>query len=321
MDTEEHSVSVVMPIRNGARFFEKMRKNVESVLRTNDELIIIDDHSTDSTYELSECWKKSDQRVSVHKNKSRGLVSALNLGVSMSKFEWIARMDVDDTYHPNRLNSQLARVTNDIVIVFSDYRFVSSGDKNLGMIETAITPKFTALSLVSSTRTPHSSALFRKSVFHEAGRYVEKDFLAEDLSLWLRMSRLGKIVSVPNVLLNYTISGTGISQRKRSATIQARDRVLRLLRFDKRLLEEDTEDWFNELSELRESPGPTVREMLLLRDLVKYQSIYGSEILFRTLAREILLNSRFSLTSWKSFMRHSAWKGIRSVYRTSSMRE
>jgi hypothetical protein len=64
-------------------------------------------------------------------------------------------------------------------------------------------------------RTAHSSVLLNKVAVEEAGGYISEDFPAEDLSLWLRLSRLGNLSSVENNLLFYRLNSNSISFQKR----------------------------------------------------------------------------------------------------------
>ena len=81
------------------------------------------------------------------------------------------------------------------------------------------------LSLINHQRTPHSSVLFNKELVIEAGGYLPSDFPAEDLALWIRLSRFSKLSSVPEVLLNYTINPNGITESSK-AIMRMKTRIL-----------------------------------------------------------------------------------------------
>jgi glycosyltransferase involved in cell wall biosynthesis len=100
-------VSVLLPVYNAARF---VRLSIESVLKQNyenTEIIVVDDGSTDSTAEIIKDLSNTDFRIKyMHKHNS-GIVDALNLGLSASSGEFIARQDGDDISARGRLTKQV----------------------------------------------------------------------------------------------------------------------------------------------------------------------------------------------------------------------
>jgi hypothetical protein len=103
----------------------------------------------------------------------------------------------------------------DVAAVFSDYRFLSTSNFGLGTIYSPVFPNATTISLVASQRTAHPSSVINRSKLLLAGGYLEADFPAEDLGLWLRLSEFGKLISVPQTLLDYRLGRNSISSRNR----------------------------------------------------------------------------------------------------------
>jgi len=215
-----------MPIRNGKKYLDKAFANLEANVRPCDDVLLIDDNSDDGTFDLLEEWCGSRPAFQVRKNPGRGLVEALNFGLKEARGEWIARFDVDDNYLSERVSKQLEVITHDTVAVFSDYTFVSEDGIYLGSILSAINPFATELSVLSSQRLPHPVALLNKSAVLRAGGYRQSEFPAEDLGLWLRLMEFGSFKSVPEGLLNYTISRKSISGSQRVLMEKARDKLL-----------------------------------------------------------------------------------------------
>ena len=83
------------------------------------------------------------------------------------------------------------------------------------MIPSPVDPDAVEISLISSRRTAHPSVLFSKEAVMSVGGYLSEDFPAEDLSLWLRLSRAGLLISTPEVLLNYELGKNSVSGQKR----------------------------------------------------------------------------------------------------------
>ena len=203
-----------MPVRNGEKYLDNSIFDITKNLAEDDEVIVINDGSEDQTDEILAKWMKSDKRVRVYKNFGEGLVKSLNFGICEASNEWIARFDVDDKYPENRLKLQRQAIDGSTVCIFGDYQFWAGKHANLGIIPSAIDSRAVPISLLSSQRTAHPVALFSKSAVMDVGGYREEDFPAEDISLWLRLSRQGKLKSVPEILLNYQLRNTSISGQK-----------------------------------------------------------------------------------------------------------
>lgn len=208
-------VTALLPIKNGLKYISRAKVQVATTCREKDEILIVDDNSTDGTSAELERWASQDERVRIVKNSGEGLVSALNLGIKESTNQWIARFDVDDTYDFERFKRQLSIIKPNVVAVFSDYEILRPNGKSLGVIPSPVDPDAVEISLISSRRTAHPSVLFSKEAVMSVGGYLSEDFPAEDLSLWLRLSRAGLLISVPEVLLNYELGKNSVSGQKR----------------------------------------------------------------------------------------------------------
>ena len=227
MTATRSPISALVPIKDGATHLGNLRLQIDTTLSASDEILIIDDASSDATWNLLKSWAKEDQRVRLFQNDQPGLANALNLGLKNAHYEWVARYDVDDQYHKNRIEKQLNLVDANTVAVFSDYNFVTPTGKHLGYIPTGVLPSAVSVSLIASQRTPHPVALILKDAAVSVDGYRQSDFPAEDLSLWLRMSRIGDLKSVPEALLNYVINPNGVSATRRNLQLQTKDRLLK----------------------------------------------------------------------------------------------
>lgn len=224
MDTAK--VTLLIPIKNGERYLETALANLQASARPNDEILIIDDNSEDFTFKVVEEWCRSNPSFKLLMNPGAGLVDALNYGISQASGSWIARYDVDDLYPQTRIFKQVEQIAENVVAVFSDYTFRDQHGRYLGKIYSALVPYATELSVLSSQRLAHPVALLKKSDVIAAGGYIKAEFPAEDLGLWLRLMNFGSFKSVPDNLLNYTVSGTSISGSKRVLMQETRERLL-----------------------------------------------------------------------------------------------
>lgn len=208
--------SYLIPVRNGMDFLPKFRNVIDTYsINTNDEVVIINDTSSDGTEDFLKSWSKKNPAVKVLNNLSPGLVNALNLGISECGHEWIARFDVDDVYSSERLNLQSAAIEKDTAAIFCDYSISTKSGTRLSSIKSGISSEATRISLIRSRRTPHPGVIFNREAVLNAGGYRVEDFPCEDLSLWLRLSNTHKIATVPIELLNYRINPGSISSSQR----------------------------------------------------------------------------------------------------------
>ena len=222
-------LTVLMPVKNGEQFIAKSITDITTNIASFDEVIVIDDNSSDSSANLLRKWAKSDSRVRLLFNPSDGIVSALNLGVQEASNHWIARFDVDDKYEADRLRFQRDKIDENVSAIFSDYDFWSAERENLGLIPSAVTSTATSISLISGQRTAHPSVLFNRERVMEAGGYRAEDFPAEDLSLWLRLSRSGNLITVPRNLVHYRISRNSVTLQRQKESLLKRKTLLRQL--------------------------------------------------------------------------------------------
>ena len=278
------SISVLMPVRNGVAFIEEVFSFCETMLDDDDELIIVEDNSTDLTpKKLLETFGQL-KNVRILKNPGVGLVDALNYGLAAARHSWVARMDIDDIYHVDRLNVQRSLISERAVAIFSDYSFIDSTGTSMGTIPSAIFHPFVYISLIASQRTPHPSVLFHKESVLKVGGYQKEDFPAEDVSLWFRLGEIGELISAPQVLLNYRLNGASISIVRRQEMILSLRRVLARTRMNPEIWNSALINLKFVMNEYNKFENSKIRKLLLLKEMftwVRRDSLDGKRwILF-----------------------------------------
>jgi glycosyltransferase involved in cell wall biosynthesis len=257
-----------MPVKNGAQFLPVSRRQLSPMLRACDELIIVNDHSTDESESLIQNWVSEDSRnIRLINNPGNGLVDALNVGITEANHEWIARFDVDDEYHPSRIEIQRKTLKDNLVAVFSDYEFISATNESLGVVYSAIFDPVVSISLISGQRTAHSSVIFNRDAVLSVGGYRKEDFPAEDLSLWLRLSRIGILQSIPEVLLRYRITPTSITSTNRIAMLSKKNDLLRNVGINPIDIKLFRESGLETFAGYTSHSNGLIRQALLIRDL------------------------------------------------------
>jgi glycosyltransferase involved in cell wall biosynthesis len=275
VSTELPYISALLPSKNGERYLSRLIPRILLMLGENDELLVVNDGSTDNSSLILADLAKSDARLKIVTTVGVGLVTALNLGIAEAKNPWVARFDVDDEYPLNRINLQRKLIEDNIVAIFSDYSFTTSVGVSLGTLPSAITSNPTKLSLVSSQRTPHPVALLNRASVLSVGGYRVEDFPAEDLGLWFRLLERGRFLSVPKVLLSYRLSGSSISSSNRKEQFANKSKIIISFRSWDVLVQNCLEEFSSTISCYLRHQRSTARIILHLRDVAKAAKLSG----------------------------------------------
>ena len=218
-------VTVLMPAYNGEKY---LREAVDSILNqtfTEFEFLIIDDGSTDKTWQILQEYAGMDQRIVLVQNDNNlGLAKSLNKGLGMAKGEYIARMDADDISLPERLAFQVAFLDENpnIGLVGSSVQLIST-DGFLGSVWRYPTiHSFILWSLFFHTPIAHSTVIFRSTVIKRVGGYDYTLIANQDRDLWQRLSSVTCFANLPDVYLLYREHNPN-SVSQRHADIQLRN--------------------------------------------------------------------------------------------------
>jgi glycosyltransferase involved in cell wall biosynthesis len=224
-----------MPVRNGEKDLRISLENLIKITKSKDQILVIDDGSTDSTKDILKEFQQFCDRIQVISIPASGIVTALNLGVENAVHEYIARADVDDIYREDRLDLQIEFLDRegDVAAVFSDYIFWNNVQRDLGCMPSAVVREATRLSVVDAFRMAHPSVVYRKSAVIKVGCYLESEFPAEDLGLWLRLLNSNELASIPQPLLHYQVNPSGISSTRREEMLRKKNDLLSALDYNK----------------------------------------------------------------------------------------
>ena len=193
----EPEISVVITTYNRRTF---LKPAVLSVLRQdyrNTEVIVIDDGSTDDSFE-----EVANLPVRYFHKKNGGISSARNAGIMLSKGDFIAFLDVDDLWKKKKLSTQMSRMREEeFDVSYTDEIWIRNGEhlnqrsvhrKYSGLIFEKCLP----LCIISP-----SSAVVRKSVFERVGLFNEQMVVCEDYDMWLRITSLYPVLFVDRKLI------------------------------------------------------------------------------------------------------------------------
>ena len=107
---QNNLISILTPFKNSARFLPECIQSIQNQSYENWELLIVDDNSSDNSYDIVEGFSKTDNRIQLFKNPGKGIIDALRLAFSKSSGDFITRMDSDDVMYPNKLEVLLSNL-------------------------------------------------------------------------------------------------------------------------------------------------------------------------------------------------------------------
>lgn len=211
-------VSIVMPAYNA---FQYLHEAIESVLAQtfNDfELLIIDDGSTDSTAEVAHHYSQRDSRVKLFSQANQGVSVARNTGIKMAQGEFIAFLDSDDQWLPDKLAAHIEHLNSDsnLGISFGRVEFMKLNGKPTGQLSNSPLSNLKPQNfLYENPIITNSNPVVRRETFEQVGDFDESMSYAEDLDWCLRVicSRRWKIEGINQVLMRYRTTEGGLSSR------------------------------------------------------------------------------------------------------------
>lgn len=220
-------VSVVLPVYNGSMF---LREAIDSILNQTMqdlELVIVDDGSTDSSREI--IASVTDPRVvTILRDRNYGLADTLNLGVDTASASLIARQDQDDLSFPQRLARQVDFLASHpqvgLLGTWAEIRSIDNHGtwRPTGAHRHPDRDVVLRWRLLWNNPFVHSSVMFDRQIFQDAGRYGTdpRASFPEDYDLWSRMAPHTCLANLPEALVSYRQSPSGMS-RTRSEDIKA----------------------------------------------------------------------------------------------------
>jgi len=215
------SVSVLMPAYNDATFVGEAIDSVLAQTLTDFEFVIVNDGSTDATGETIARLAARDGRIRVLTNqRNLGIVGALNRGLDACRGRYVARMDADDVALPGRLANQAAKMDQapDVVALGGALEYIDSAGAQLGLRRACAVND----SPLAANPLLHPTVMIRREVLEAHHlRYEERFRYAEDYFLWLRLSKLGRLDAIDEVVLRYRLTAGASRMRHLKAMLWA----------------------------------------------------------------------------------------------------
>jgi hypothetical protein len=223
-------VSVVMAVRDAARY---VRAAVDSVLRQTFrelELIVVDDASTDGSGDI--VTGVDDPRVVLVRNAQHlGLTRSLNRGLARARAGLVARHDADDVSHPERLARQVRAFAADarLALVGTRGGLLDADGRRRGRLDRPLDSYAIRWYQMFDSAFVHGSVMFRRAVVvEELGGYDESFVWAQDWELWSRLLERHEARNLPDRLVDYRAHAGSVTMGARDPRAFA-DHVRRII--------------------------------------------------------------------------------------------
>ena len=205
-------VSVVIPAYNAAETLLTTLASAQAQTVRDIEILIVDDGSTDATAELADGAARQDPRVRVIRQSNAGVATARNAGVEQSASRWIAPLDADDLWHPQKLERQLRAVRESPwspTFVYSWSRRIDAQDRILRDLGQPRHRGDVLHQIVASNFCHNMSAqIIDRHCLEKVGGFDSRlqdagAHGAEDIQLHIALAELGPVEVAPGYLIGY----------------------------------------------------------------------------------------------------------------------
>lgn len=215
MEKAAPRVSVITPTYNRADFLGEAIDSMLAQTFDDFEMIIVDDGSTDGTRALVEQYS-DDPRIRCFFQENQGQSVARNLGIGKSTGEFICFLDSDNVWLPERLERSLAAFEGDpsADIVYADNITIDEHGREIGR---DAMPRYSGRithQLLKDNFVSINTTMIRRHCLEAMGGFSPDDRLAEDYSLWLRLSTRYAFRYVPEFWSKYRVMDDQISSDK-----------------------------------------------------------------------------------------------------------
>lgn len=263
-------ISIIIPVYNGEKFIEK---TINSVLVQNidKEIIVVDDCSTDNSYEIIKAISNKHKSVKIYKNDvNQGICRTLIVGLEHSCGDYVLGLGHDDLLPLDHCKKMLEKFDDETSLVFCDYDLIDENDNTYDVRNRNLHRDMTIKDFYRGNRIHPTGLVMSKKKLIEAGGfcYFEKFPNYVEYHLWIRMALCGKIVFCDSTRAQYRRHKTNITNT-----------------FKTKETKKDLNKWFNICK----------KQMLYSLKISLKDKIY---ILYYMIKRTIKINLRADSQKW-----------------------
>jgi glycosyltransferase involved in cell wall biosynthesis len=215
MRGQEPLVSVIMRSHNDGEYVDEAIKSVLTQTYQLLELVIVNDGSTDSTFDRLEYWRRTDARVRpIHNKPNRGGPASANIALGAAVGEYVANLDADNYWvDRQKLVQQVSFLQThlDYVLVGGLTQKVNRRGQPLGIIPRPESDEAIRRQFLRRNPIGASTVCFRRQAALSVGGYPQHLRFSEDYGLWLALGQLGRVHNQQRIWNAYRVTGDNIS--------------------------------------------------------------------------------------------------------------
>jgi glycosyltransferase involved in cell wall biosynthesis len=199
-------ISVCLAVYNGEATLREALDSVRAQTFEDYELVVLDDGSSDRSAEIA-----LEYGARVIRQQNAGLGAGRKRLVEEAQGDWIAFIDHDDTWVPDKLEKQMALASPDVVLIHSDcwYEYEDGRvvERNLHLPSNAGSFEH----ILPSNEVIASSAVFRREAMLEAGNFIAETVRCSDWYGWFILAPQGRFVHLPEKQVHYKVLSTSLA--------------------------------------------------------------------------------------------------------------
>ena len=210
-------VSVIMPCYNMASYVSDSIKSVIAQTYPHWELLIVDDASSDETVNIIKSYAQADSRIKFAiKKQNSGISDTRNQCIQMAQGQFLAFLDADDIWHPEKLEKQLSfMLAKNIGFTYSTYDWIDEDGKIMNKFINTI-GNLDYKTYLRNTIIGCSTVMVNKAITGDV--FVPKFRTSEDTATWLDILRKGLMAyAIDESLVSYRIRRKSASSNKLKA--------------------------------------------------------------------------------------------------------
>ncbi len=211
-------VSVITPVHDLAQYIAATINSVVAQTFGDWEMILVDDCSTDNSVEVVRQYASRDTRIKlIRLERNSGAAAARNTAITAAAGRYIAFLDGDDLWQPDKLSKQLAFMQEkDATFSYTAYRIVDEAGRDISLFQ--VPEQISYRDLLRTNVVGCSTAIY------DAGKlgkvYMPDIRKRQDFGLWLRLTRTGGVAhGLPEPLAMYRLRSTSLSSNKLYAAL------------------------------------------------------------------------------------------------------
>ena len=210
-------ISVLLSVYNSENYISESIESILDQSYANFELIIVDDCSTDGSFEICKSYANKDRRIVLLRNSvNLGGCQTLNEGLKHTRGKYVARQDNDEWSYPDRLAKQIKFMEDnpEVGVLGGSMEIINEMGEIVGKRNYKTTDSSIRKYIFRYSPFSHPLVMFRKSILDKVGYYDCTHAPADDYELYFRMGQESKFANLNDVLLKYRVVATSLTNSR-----------------------------------------------------------------------------------------------------------